>query len=168
MYGTCCLVLKIACTSRFVQVWPMFLRPYGAFVVVPASYPRLTAWALLLRCSAAFLFTNSRLSHSCPERPIQRPILDGFGDVFWLKAGNAFEVGDGTGYLQDAVVGARGQALLQHGTLQQALAVGRELAEDADMAGSHLGVAVDLVAGSGGKPLQLGFPGPDHAFAHRG
>ncbi len=35
----------------------------------------------------------------CPERPVQRPVLDGFGDVFGLDGRGAFQVGDGAGYL---------------------------------------------------------------------
>ena len=45
-----------------------------------------------------------------------------------------FHVGDRTGYLEDAVVGARGQPLLRHGALQQAFAVGRQLTVRADLA----------------------------------
>ena len=36
---------------------------------------------------------------SRPERAVQRAVLDGFGDVFGLDGGGAFEVGDRAGYL---------------------------------------------------------------------
>ena len=59
-----------------------------------------------------------------------------YGDI-----GFGGEVGDGAGDLEDAVVGAGGEALLLHGALEQALGVGGELAEGADLLGGHLRIS---------------------------
>ena len=40
-----------------------------------------------------------------PIRPIQSPILNGFRNVLAFELESAFEVGDGAGHFQDAVVG---------------------------------------------------------------
>ncbi len=63
---------------------------------------------------------------------------------YGLDGGGGFEVGDGAGNFQDAIVGAGGQPLLGHGPFQEALAVSGELAEGADVTRGHLGVAVEL------------------------
>ena len=60
-----------------------------------------------------------------PIRAIQTAVLDGFGDVFGLEVHGVFQVGDGAGYFQDAVVGTRAETLLGHGAFEQALAVCR-------------------------------------------
>jgi hypothetical protein len=36
--------------------------------------------------------------------------LDGFAEVLGLDGGGGFQIGDGAGYFQDAVVGAGGEA----------------------------------------------------------
>jgi hypothetical protein len=58
----------------------------------------------------------------------------------------SFEIGDGTGYLKDAIVGAGRETLLLHGAFQQTLRVGTELAMNADLAGRHLCVGIDFLA----------------------
>ncbi len=58
----------------------------------------------------------------------------------------AFQIGDGARHFQNAVVGARGEALLLHGALQQALGVGAEFAVGANLPGVHLRVGVDFFA----------------------
>src|SRR5579862_1428667 len=92
-----------------------------------------------------------RAVSSRPEGAIQGSVLDGFGDVFWLQATDAFEVGDGASYLQNAVVSACGQALLRHRPFEQAFAIRGELAEGADVARAHLGVAEKFVARRAGE-----------------
>ena len=72
--------------------------------------------------------------------------MDGFGDVFGFDGGGVFDVGDGAGDFEDAVVGAGAEALLGHGAFEQAFAVGGEFAEGADVARVHLRVAVELLA----------------------
>ena len=47
--------------------------------------------------------------HSHPERPIKRPVLNGFADVFRRDRVGSSEVGDGPGDFQDAVVGTGAQ-----------------------------------------------------------
>ena len=60
----------------------------------------------------------------------------------------AGEIGDGARHLEDAVVRAGGEALLLHGALEEAFGVGAELAMGADLAGGHLRVGADFLAGS--------------------
>jgi hypothetical protein len=80
---------------------------------------------------------------SGPVAAVEGAVLDGFGDVGNGDGGSGFEVGDGAGDFEDAVVGAGAEALLLHGALEQALGVGGELAEGADLLGGHLGVGED-------------------------
>ena len=66
--------------------------------------------------------------------------MDCFGDVGDGDGLCVFQVGDGAGDLKDAVVSAGAEALLLHGAFEQALGVGGELAEGADLLGVHVGV----------------------------
>src|SRR5438045_1716954 len=91
--------------------------------------------------SSAFICGEKGLR---PIRPVQRPVLDGLGDVFGLDLRRAFEVGDRPRYFEDAVVRARRESLLAHGALQQVLAIGRQVAVDADLARAHLRIRINL------------------------
>ena len=68
--------------------------------VARAPRPRLlTLIASTTRARASAPHKNCRASpESCPKRAVQRSVLDGFGDVFGLDGGGAFEVGDRAGY----------------------------------------------------------------------
>src|SRR5205085_5171218 len=79
--------------------------------------------------------------------------------------GHAFEVGNGARDLQDAVVRARAQALLHHGALQQALAFGREVAEGADLARTHLRIRVNTLA-RGREAVELRLACAHHALQY--
>ena len=70
-----------------------------------------------------------------PVGAVEGAVLDGFGYVFGLDGWRLFDIGDGAGDLEDAVVGAGAESLLSHGALEQAFAVGRKIAEGADVAG---------------------------------
>src|ERR1039458_9128097 len=74
---------------------------------------------------------------SGPIAAVEGAVLDGFGDVADGDVLCSGQVGDGARNLEDAVVGAGGEALLLHGALEQALGVGRELAEGTDLLGVH-------------------------------
>lgn len=76
--------------------------------------------------------------------------MDGFGYVGNCEALGSFQVGDGAGYFEDAVVGSGGEALLEHGSLEEFFGVGGELAVSADLAGSHLRVVEDFFPDSDG------------------
>src|ERR1700722_13066205 len=89
-----------------------------------------------------------------PVGAIEASVLDSFGDVFGFDVRGVFDIGDGASDFQDAVVRASTESLLGHGTLEQTLTVGGEFTEGADVAGGHLGVAVDLFA-RGGEALEL-------------
>ncbi len=81
-----------------------------------------------------------------PIGAIQTAVLNRFRDVFGLEIHRIFQIGDGAGDFENAVVSAGAQALLRHGAFEQAFAVGGEFAEAANVAGVHLGVAVEFFA----------------------
>ena len=93
---------------------------------------------------------------SSPIASVQRAVLNGLSEVGDSEPISTLQVCDRSRNLKDAIVGARGETLLLHGTLQKAFGVGTELAVNADLAGRHLGVGEDLVAGlleTGSLPL---------------
>src|SRR6202034_1123617 len=102
-----------------------------------------------------------------PVRAIEAAVLDRFRDVLGLEVWSVFEVRDGTGYFQDAVVGPGAEPLLSHGALEEAFAVSGQFAEGADVARGHLGVAVYLFA-RGSETCQLFLPGLHDAPADLG
>ena len=63
-----------------------------------------------------------------------------------VRCSVAFKIRDGSGHLENAIVGASGEALLLHGALQQTFGVGAQLAVGANLAGGHLRVGVDFFA----------------------
>ena len=83
---------------------------------------------------------------SGPVAAVEGSILDGLGKVGHGQALRSVEVGDSPRHLEDAVVGAGGESLLLHGTLEQPLGVGAELAVGADLTRGHLRIRVDLLA----------------------
>ena len=70
---------------------------------------------------------------SRPVSPIEGAILDGFSNVFGSDLRSAFEIGDGAGDFQNAIVRAGAEPLLRHRALEQPLAVGGKLAVVADL-----------------------------------
>ncbi len=78
----------------------------------------------------------------------------------------AVEVGDGAGDLQDAVVGAGGEAQTVHGVLQDLLPGWRDGAILPYHSTRHLGVAEDVVVV--GKSLLLYFPRRHHTLSDVG
>src|SRR5438876_4863844 len=97
-----------------------------------------------------------------PVAAVERPVLDGFGDVRGADGLGALEVGDGARDFQNAVVGAGAQTQAGHGVFEQAFALGRNIAIFADLSRAHLGVAVDLFTL---VALELAAPGRHHALA---
>src|SRR3954466_11476789 len=89
-----------------------------------------------------------------PEVPVERAVLNGFSNVLAFDLRDTFYVRDGTGDFQDAVMSSRAEALLGHCALKQALAFGGQIAIGADLAGAHLCVGEDALAG-GGKAVEL-------------
>lgn len=72
------------------------------------------------------------------------PVLDGFGEVFGEDVVSLFEVGDGAGEFDEAVVGAGGEAHGGNGVAQEVFAglvEGTELAEER---GIHFGIGKDV------------------------
>src|SRR5205823_1088456 len=98
-----------------------------------------------------------------PVAAVERPVLDGFGDVRGADGLGALEVGDGTRDFQNAVVGAGAQTQAGHGVFEQAFALGGNIAIFADLSGAHLGVAVNLFTL---VALELAAPGRHHPRAN--
>lgn len=91
----------------------------------------------------------------CPVAPVQRPVLDGLRDMFYGDVLRSLQVGDGTGRLQDAVVGTGAESLLLHGALQQPLGLRGKLAIETNLLRPHLGVGKDSSMGSPGASGSL-------------
>jgi hypothetical protein len=83
---------------------------------------------------------------SRPERAIERPVLNRFGDVLWFELGNSLEISDGARDFQDTVMGTGTEPLLGHGAFEQALAIGGKFAESANELWRHLSVAIKFLA----------------------
>ena len=83
----------------------------------------------------------NRNSH--PQIPIQRAILNRFHDVDLLDLGDAFEIGQGAGHFEDAVMGPGAEVEGVHGLLEGAFAALVDAAVFADEAARHVGVGVD-------------------------
>jgi hypothetical protein len=101
---------------------------------------------------------------STPIAPIQRPILDGLGEVGHGQVFDAFKIGDGAGDFEDAIMGAGGESLLLHGALEQMLGIGAQLAIGANLTGGHLRVGVDFLA-EFAEALALTFAGGENTGA---
>src|SRR3989442_6492262 len=90
-----------------------------------------------------------------PERPVQRPVLDRLRNVLGLDRGRAFQVGNRPRYFQYPVMRPGRHAVLGHGTLQEAFAVGGEFAKRTDVARVHLRIAVQPHVRRCSKALKL-------------
>ena len=156
-------VLKMKCTSRFVVVCGMVSFAPSGLTRLLFLYPRLTPWAIFSRRSAALYRQYSCLLPLRPERPVQRPVLDGFGDVFGRRSpgrlpgrrrcGPPLGFGRGRGRSCRA-----GSWRVPAGVRSR-----RKAHRRPNMAGSHLGIAVEPRARRC-EPLHLDLPGP-HAPA---
>ncbi len=75
------------------------------------QFPRMkwlkTTLYTLCRAGSSVIFGQGN-SSSRPERPVQSPILDGFGNMFRFNHLHGFQVGNRARYLQDPVVRPRG------------------------------------------------------------
>jgi hypothetical protein len=69
----------------------------------------------------------------CPIRAIQRPILNCRRNMLACQLRTAFQIGNVPRNLQNAVVRPGTEALLLHGSFQQALAVRVQLAVGPDL-----------------------------------
>ena len=104
---------------------------------------------------------NDALSR--PVLAVQVAVADGFGQVGGLDRLAAFQVGNGAGYLQDAVVGAGREVKARPGAFQQGEATRIRACVEGSQFAVHLCVAVD--AGYLGVALLLQLAGTYHAFA---
>ena len=77
--------------------------------------------------------------------PVQTPVLNRLGEVLLADMLTAFEVGDGPGDLEDAGEGAGRKAEPVGDQFQHPVAGGVQFAVFPEVAGVHLGVAVDLL-----------------------
>src|SRR5256885_8535071 len=90
------------------------------------------------------VYVRITASGSGPICPVEATVLNGFGDMFRRQIGRIFEIANCTGDLENPVVGPGTKTLLRHGALEQALAIGGETAESADVPRAHLRVAIEL------------------------
>ena len=97
---------------------------------------------------------------------VEVAVGDGFHDVVVEDVGGAFEVGDGAGDLEDAVVGPCGHVHPFHSVFQFFQAGGVGLGVFVQEGRGHLGVAVD--AGVILEAALLEHPGGDDALADGG
>ena len=94
---------------------------------------------------------------------VEVAVGDGFHDVVIEDVGGAFEVGDGAGDFEDAVVGTGRHVHAFHGVFQFLKASGVGLGVFVQQGWGHLGVAVD--AGFILEAAFLQHPGGDDALA---
>src|SRR5581483_7981203 len=94
-----------------------------------------------------------------PECSIKRPVLNRLGKMFGFNSRDAFLVSDRPGYLQDPVMGPGAEALLSHGSFQQAFALGGQLTVSSNLPRGHVGIAIDFVPP---EAFQLDIPGTHH------
>ena len=97
---------------------------------------------------------------------VEVAVGDSFHDVVVEDVGAGFEVGDGAGDLEDAVVGPRGHVHALHGVAQLLEAGGVGLGVFVQQGWGHLGVAVD--AGFVLETALLQHPRGDDALADGG
>src|SRR5512146_2714032 len=76
-----------------------------------------------------------------PQLSVEGAVLDGFADVVDGDLLGGFEVGEGAGDAEDAVVGAGGELEVLDGEAEQVLGGLVELAEVLGVAGGHIGIA---------------------------
>src|SRR5208282_4194630 len=94
---------------------------------------------------------------SGPVITVKRTVLNGFGDVRCADGVGGVEVGNRERHFQDTVVGAGAEAQARHGALQQALAVGGDVAILADLPRAHLGIAINLFPREAAQLALAGF-----------
>src|SRR5262249_36773189 len=99
-----------------------------------------------------------------PIRSVQRPVLDGLGNMLAFDLRAAVDVGDGAGDLENPVVGASAQALLLHGPLQHAFALRTQVAVGSNLARPHLRVRINALA-AGCKTIELNLARAQHPLA---
>ena len=102
-----------------------------------------------------------------PVAAIERTVLDSLGEMRHVQPIGAFQIGDGPGYFEDAVVGSRREPLLLHGPLQEALGVRAQFAIGANLPGGHLRIRKNLFSVST-EPLALPFPCRHYPVANLG
>ena len=100
---------------------------------------------------------------SVPRIAVEGAVLDGFAEVGGGDAGLAGEVGDGARDLQDAVVGAGGEAELVDGCVEELLRRVVEAAVLLHVLRSHVSVEEE---GLVGEPFELIMPRLFNALAH--
>ena len=93
--------------------------------------------------------------------PIQAPILNRLGDMLFMNGGAAVKISNGAGYFEDAGIGSGRETEAVGDEFQHAVAGGIEFAVLFDVAGCHLGVAVDF---SAFIALQLDFSRTCHSL----
>ena len=103
-------------------------------------------------------------SSFCPVVSVEVAVADGFCDVVALYLLRTFEVGNGSCYFEDAVVGAGGEVELLHGCAQQVEGWVVELHILLQEGCGHLGIAMDALERL--EPLFLDFAGSQYSLTN--
>src|SRR5208282_603849 len=99
-----------------------------------------------------------------PVRAVQGSVLNGFAQVLGLDRARPVEIGYRPRYLEDAVVGARGETEPLDRRFEQFFPVRRNRAVGADQFWRHLGVRIELLLAL--VALELNLARAKDAFAH--
>ena len=96
--------------------------------------------------------------------PIQSPVLNGFEQVMGRYSFLILQVRNGSGYLEDAVVGPCAEAELLNRLLEKSVSCGIDLAVSFYVARLHESVGIDEIAR---EPLELPFSCSNDSFPYR-
>ena len=101
-----------------------------------------------------------------PVATVKVPVAYGLGNMVTQYAFRAFQVGNGTGHLQDTAIGSGRKLQAFHGHAQEFATLGVQNAIFAQMLFRHLGIAMHSL--DGGKTLGLDVACPQHTLTDDG
>ncbi len=98
-----------------------------------------------------------------PPVAVQGTVLNGLRDMFGLDVGGIGQIGDGTGYLQDAVMGTGTEAEAGHCKFHEVLTGSIQCRMFSYLPGGHACIAMDM--GVCLKPFRLALTGQNHLLS---
>ena len=133
---------------------------------------RVRLWIALsdpraLRLASGWLFPAYREGALSCRFAVETAVADRFGDVGRRDPDLSGQIGDRSGYFDDAVVSPGRKVHAFHGTAQHGFRFGRQRTECADLLASHRGVAMNRQSGESGLLCRPGRddPEPDRCAA---
>ena len=130
---------------------------------VPCNILRVRAREFMLISKTMSLAAEVKRTFSRPEGAVERSVLNCLGYVLRFNSSVTFQIGNGSGDLENPIMRTGAQALLRNRPLQQSLTIGREFTSGSDLTWSHLCVAVNPVCL---ETLQLNIPGLYHPLSN--